>query len=181
MEREEAGGTGEGTGTHRGRGREQPRGGAPEEPVFAPSAGARGVPIPEDSAALEEEQRTVEAAALVPATGNPAPRAREADRTVVLGVVALVLFLLLGWLGGTAVWQLRRDLGALEARVGASEGRAARNEQIQARAALLRVQADLEALRQSLPADAAEDVLRAESLLRQVGERQAAEPQRGGE
>jgi len=123
----------------------------------------------------------VDAAALMPAAGTPVPRAREADRTVVVGAVALVVLLLLGALGGTAVWQLRRDVAALEARLAASEGRAARSEQIQARAALLRVQADLEVLRQSLPAEAAEDVARAESLLRQVGERQAAGGQPGGQ
>lgn len=183
MDREKAGGTGPGTGTGTQGGRTEepsPRGG-PEEPLLEPFAAAQGGPTPEDAAALAEEQRTVDAAALVPAAGTPAPRAREADRTVALAVVALVLFLLLGWLGGTAVWQLRRDLAALEARLEASEGRASRSEQIQARAALLRVQADLEALRQSLPADAAEDVAQAESLLRQVAERQTAGVQPGGQ
>lgn len=179
MDREEAGGTGEGAGALGGRTEEPLAGGPPEEPLLEPSAGAQGGPSPEDAAALAEEQRTVDAAALLPAAGAPAPRTREANRTAVLGVVALVLVVLLGWLGGAFVWQLRRDLAALEARLAASEGRAARSEQIQARAALLRVQADLEALRQNLPADGAEQVAQAQVLLRRVAERQAAAGQPG--
>jgi len=151
--------------------------GSPGEPLHPPAGEApAGCPTPEDLAAVAEEGRTVEAAAELPAAGAPSLRGRGPDRSFVFGALGLALLLAFGWLGGTAVWQLRRDLRALEGRLAGAQERASRVESHQARAALLRVRADLEALRQTLPADLAGEVTRADAILGEVADRVSSSP-----
>ncbi|MDW7710145.1 MAG: hypothetical protein SCH98_06690 [Deferrisomatales bacterium] len=144
----------------------------PEGP--GPEAGEGSFLTAEDAAALEDEQRTVAAAASTPATGAAAPK--PSDRPFPFGLVALVLVLLLAWGGGLVTWQVRRDLGALEARVAAGLDRTERLEALQTRGALLRARAELEALRRGLPPELAAQVERAEALLEEVADRHAGDP-----
>lgn len=142
----------------------------------APGVGGEALPDPEDAAAVAEEQRTVDLAAATPAAGFSAPRRDEPGRPFPFGLAALVLVLVLGWVGGTVAWQLRRDLGALEARLAATQDRAARLEGLQAQAALLRVRADLEVLRQSMPEGLAAEVERADAILGEVAGHHSGRP-----
>ncbi|MBE0618821.1 MAG: hypothetical protein IH608_13010, partial [Proteobacteria bacterium] len=86
----------------------------------------------------------MQAASAIPAAGSVAHGRQEGDRAFLYGALGLALLLVFGWLGGTAVWQLRRDLRTLEGRLAGAQAHVARVESLQARAALLRVRADLD-------------------------------------
>ncbi len=147
-----------------------------DAPTGSGGPGLEGIPTPEDLAAVAEEGRTVEAAAQTPAAGAVRPPEQKTDRAFLWGVLGLVLLLVLGWLGGTAVWQLRRDLRSLEGRLAGAQAHTARVETLQARAALLRVRADLEALRQTLPPELAAEVERADAILGGVAGQLSPQP-----
>ncbi len=125
--------------------------------------------LPDDVAAASADREAVEEAVASPAAGAPSPR-RETERDrVFLGMVVLAAVVLVFlWIGGTALWGMRRQMGALEARLGALEAGLAAEARTRNRAAAGRILADLEALRQSLPADQARRLEEASRALRAV-------------
>ncbi|GAB6063220.1 hypothetical protein [Deferrisoma palaeochoriense] len=142
----------------------------PSAPGLDPHGGrTKHEELPGDVAAALADREAVEEAAAGPAAGAP-PRPRESERDraflgmVVLAAVVLVFL----WIGGTALWGMRRQMGALEARLGSLEAGLAAEARTRNRAAVGRILADLEALRQSLPADQADRLEDASRALRDV-------------
>lgn len=86
-----------------------------------------------------------------PEAPAPIPDERRRDPVVMVAAVALVAFLLLGWVALVQVGGLRREVGAVGERVDAVEARLAEGDSQQARAALRRLDAELQGLRETLP------------------------------
>ncbi|GAB4256225.1 MAG: hypothetical protein Kow0092_02110 [Deferrisomatales bacterium] len=129
---------------------------------------------PEEIQAVAEEEAVIEEAASRPAAGTRARR-DETDRLFLFAILALAVVLFLGWIGGTAIWQLRRDLAAVEGSMAGLESRAQRFELRQSRAGLLRVRADLEVLQATLPERWSREVARADQILAEVADALAEE------
>ncbi len=125
--------------------------------------------VPDDAPAGEEPAPT-------PVSAGGAPPSPDRDRFFLFGTVLLGILLLLGWVGATAVWQVRRDLGALRADLEVQHQRMGAWEGVQSRAALARVRGELAALRTSLPEELRSEVEEADRLLQRVSERLSAEP-----
>lgn len=144
----------------------------------APDGTPSELPPPEEFEALDEEEAIVEEAAERPATG--ASRAREErDRSQSLflyAAMALGVLLVFGWIGATTLWQMRRDLSGLGSQMEALRAETLRTETVRSRATLYRIQADLEALRETLPADLGEEVQEAQTILGQISERLSSNP-----
>lgn len=125
----------------------------PEDPA-APAPTDTATTPGAEFAALDEEQRVLEEAAARPAVLAQRATARR-DRALLLAALALILFLVGGWVGGTAVIELRRDVAALEDRVHTAEDALARAETSRARAAVARARTDLREVEASLPQELA--------------------------
>ncbi len=125
--------------------------------------------VPDGAPAEEEEARP-------PASAKHVSPRSDRDRFFLFGTVLLGLLLLLGWVGATALWQVRRDLGVLRSDLERQHRRLGAWEGVQSRAALARVRGELAALGASLPEELRADVEQADRLLLSVSERLAAEP-----
>ncbi len=140
-------------------------GGAPAEkpnkaatsPGLPPVDGA-GSPSAEEAAAVAEESRVVDEAAARPARGRARPRDAARDRAFPLAVLVLAVVLVLGWIGGTTMWTLRRELGALQARVGEIERRQELDRRMRDLASVRRALAEIESLRRTLPPEIAPEL-----------------------
>ena len=149
--------------------------GSPEGADPAPGGAAAAPPdadqgaVSDDSAAQKAPDPTV-----VPARGA-LPRG-DRDRFFLFGTVLLAILLLLGWVGATAVWQVRRDLGVLRSDLERQHQRMGAWEGIQSRSALARVRGELAVLSTSLPQELRSEVEEADRLLQRVSERLSAEP-----
>ncbi|MHB8765977.1 MAG: hypothetical protein ACYDA8_16800 [Deferrisomatales bacterium] len=145
---------------------------APEvsEPVLEPGAAEpEFLPPDEGLAPARAEESAVDEAASRPAAGAPGGRPRpEREGGFLLAVAALAALFLFAWVGGTAVWQLRRDLATLDQKLQGLEERSRRLEVDQARGVLLRVGADLQTLGAALPPGLGAEVARAQALLEEV-------------
>lgn len=149
--------------------------GSPESGHPAPEGAVEDSPdadrdaVPDDAPAEEEPVPTA-----VP-VGGALPRG-DRDRFFLFGTVLLAILLLLGWVGATAVWQVRRDLGVLRSDLERQHQRMGAWEGIQSRSALARVRGELAVLGTSLPEELRSEVEEADRLLQRVSERLAAEP-----
>ena len=139
---------------------------AADEPLARPDE-------PDDSA-LEEEAPGLGSAeegrpGQTPSPAKPADNEKKDERRLyvvaacVAGALLLVTLLLF--------WQSRRDVAALRDQVATLSLQARRSELLQQQAALLRVRADLQGLRQTLPADLALEVDKADGVLAGVADR----------
>ncbi|WP_025321980.1 hypothetical protein [Deferrisoma camini] len=137
--------------------------------------GAAAAPSPEPPQAEEEpagidaataDDEAVSEAATRPAQGPQGPGAEpERDRTFLLAVVLVAVMLVFLWIGGTALWGMRRQISGLQARLDRVEASLADETRARNRAALGRIRADLRALRETLPPELAERVDRAAKAL----------------
>jgi len=120
-----------------------------------------------EAEALAEEQATVEEAATRPAAGRRQSREGR-DRGLLLAGLTLVVLLVVGWMGGTALVQLRRDVGSLSDRLDTAEASLNRAERSRAVSAVARARADLREADALLPDDLAVQVRLAEQTLQRV-------------
>ncbi len=86
-----------------------------------------------------------------PSMGEAAREALRRDPAMILAVVALVGVLLLGWLVLARLGGLGGEVAAMGARVDAVEARLSEAHSQQARAALRRLEVELQGLRETLP------------------------------
>jgi hypothetical protein len=158
------------------------RGAAPDDPFEAPegahpaSEGAATAPPDGDRGAVPDEAPAEEKRVSTPLSAGGAPPRGDRDRFFLFGTALLGILLLLGWVGATAVWQVRRDLGVLRSDLERQHQRMGAWEGVQSRAALARVRGELAVLRTSLPEQLRADVEEADRLLQRVSERLTAEP-----
>lgn len=96
------------------------------------------------------------------------------DRRLVAGAAAVVVVLVLFF--GVLLGKARHDLDALRGELVALRGELHRSQAIHDRGAVLRMRADIQTLRQTLPADLSADVEAADAALRRVDERLRAMP-----
>ncbi len=122
------------------------------------SGGPCTSPPGEGTAAEAEESRVVDEAATRPARGRPGNRNADRDRALPVAVLVLALVLVLGWIGGTTIWTLRRELGVLQARVGEIERREQLDRRVRDLAAVRRALAEIESLRRTLPPEIAPEL-----------------------
>ncbi len=155
---------------------------APDDPFEAPegahpaSGGTVAAPPDGDRGAVPHGAPADAEPAPTPRSAGAAPPRGDRDRFFLFGTVLLGLLLLLGWVGATVVWQVRRDLGVLRSDLERQHQRMGAWEGVQSRAALARVRGELAVLSTSLPEELRAEVEEADRLLQRVSERLTAEP-----
>jgi len=126
---------------------------------------AEAVPRPTPETADSPSEDTPETGGGEP----PASRSLRREHRVVGIAVALGLVILLT--GGALIWRTRSEVAAARKEIASLKETARKSELKQARAALLRAQAELGPAREALSPELAEQVERAEVLLADVAER----------
>ncbi|NTU60474.1 MAG: hypothetical protein HGA98_05395 [Deltaproteobacteria bacterium] len=107
---------------------------------------------------------------------EPQPAAAPADnglKRILIGAGVAVVVVLVG---AGFLWKTSSDLGALRREVAVLKAQTQRAQVAQQRGSLLRVRAELQALRQTLPPDLSLDLDKAEALLVGIDERLKASP-----
>jgi hypothetical protein len=149
----------------------------PEEAAAAPPealADAPGEGGPELPAGSLEAEEPVSSHAAPPKPEAPSALPfRLPDRRLLLAAAAVVFLALIGAL---LLFQARRDVSALQGELRALRAEVRRSQVLRDRGAVLRVRAELQALRQTLPPDLAPEVDKADALMGGIDERLKASP-----
>lgn len=114
-----------------------------------------------------------ERAAPPPREPPPPTPSKGVDRRLLVAAAAAVLLVLLGVL---LLVQARRDVSSLQGELKALRAEVRRSQVLQDRGAVLRVRAELQALRQTLPSALAPEVDKADQALGAIDERLKASP-----
>ncbi|MBI5442867.1 MAG: hypothetical protein HY900_16840 [Deltaproteobacteria bacterium] len=88
-----------------------------------------------------------------------------------LPLAALAAFVLVLIIGAAALWQTRSELAATRSELAGLKASARRTELLLARSGVVRARADLEGVRELLPADLSAEVERADGILAGVADR----------
>ncbi|MBI5014639.1 MAG: hypothetical protein HZB55_04005 [Deltaproteobacteria bacterium] len=150
---------------------------SPEE-AHGPAPEDEGeVPEPEGPQPLDEDELLAGAAA-EPAEPSSAPAEvpKRPDRRRLLAVVAAAVLLLLLLSGVLFLLRARRDVSALQGELRALREEVRRSQVQQERGAVLRVRAELQALRQTIRPDLATEIDKADALLGGIDDRLRASP-----